>query len=330
MAQPRVRCPGISSRRLEAVAYIPNLNGSARLAALLESLAEQTVACRTVVVDNGSTDDSVAMVRERFPEVDVLEIGENLGFGRALNRALARDESEAFFLLNNDVVCSPDFFELMLARLVPGVDAVAGLMTRADDPGTIDSAGVVADRRTLMAFDYLRGYPVAAADGAPPPLAPSGGAALFRREAFDRAGRFDERIFAYYEDLDLALRLRRNGSRCVLAPDARVKHLHSATLGNASSRKYALTGWGRGYLLRRYGVMTKPADALRTIFWETIVCGGQLLLDHTAEGIRGRVNGWRSARGLPRRTLPPDGLLQLSTRRAIRNRIRERWGRSLP
>jgi len=317
-------------QRLEAVAYIPNLNGSDRLADLLESLDAQTVRCRTVVVDNGSTDDSVAMVRERYPDVGLVEIGENLGFGRALNRALAQDESEAFFLLNNDVICSPDFFERMLARLEPGVDAVAGLMTRADDPGVIDSAGVVADRRTLMAFDYLRGFPVAAAEGAPAPLAPCGGAALFRREAFDRAGRFDERIFAYYEDLDLALRLRLNGSRCALAPDARVTHLHSATLGNASARKYALTGWGRGYLLRRYGVMRKPANALRTIFWESIVCGGQVLLDHTAAGIRGRVNGWRAARGLPDRSLPGDGLLELSTRRAIRNRIRERWGRFRP
>ena len=117
---------------------------------------------------------------------------------------------------------------------------------------------MIADR-TLMGFDYLNGEPREAAATAPAPLGPTGGAALFSRAAFDAVGGFDERIFLYYEDLDLALRLRAGGARCELAPDAAAVHAYSQTLGAASGAKYARTGWSRGYMLRRYGVMGRPA-----------------------------------------------------------------------
>ncbi len=125
-------------------------------------------------------------------------------------------------LLNNDAAAEPRFVEALLDGLGAGVDSVAGVMLQERDPGLIDSAGVVADR-TLMGFDYLHGEPVAAAASAPAPLGPTGGAALYRREAFEAVGGFDERIFLYYEDLDLALRLaaarwRRAGWRPRRAP----------------------------------------------------------------------------------------------------------------
>ena len=110
-----------------------------------------------------------------------------------------------------------------------------------------------------MGFDYLHGEPVAAAAGAPDPLGPTGGAALYRRAAFEAVGGFDERIFLYYEDLDLALRMAAGGGRCRLAPEARALHAYSASLGAASGAKYARTGWSRGYMLRRYGVTARPA-----------------------------------------------------------------------
>lgn len=309
---------------MDSAAYIPNYNGSARLAVLLESLRRQDAGCRPVIVDNGSTDGSVEMVQADFPEASVLALPSNLGFGRALNRAIGEFGGDNIFLLNNDVECEPGFIGAMLERLDTGAEMVAGILTNRDDPGLIDSAGVIADRRTLMAFDYLHDKPVAAARTAAPPLAPTGGAALYRREVFEEIGGFDERIFAYYEDLDLALRLRVAGARCALAPDAHASHLHSATLGSRSSSKYALTGWSRGYLMRRYGVLSSFSGAARTIFWESAICAGQLLLDHTGQGLRGRVRGWRAARGLPVRPLPAGGMLEMSTRAAIRSRIQQR------
>jgi GT2 family glycosyltransferase len=296
--------------------YIPNLNGRERLGAMLESLRAQTRPARVVVVDNGSGDGSQELLRGEFGEVELLELGENLGFGPAINRAVAAGSGDPVVLLNNDVVCEPRMLEALLEPAAAGAEMVAGLLLTERDPRLIDSAGVIADR-TLMGFDYLHGEPREAAETAPPPLGPTGGAALYSRAAFDAVGGFDERIFLYYEDLDLALRLRAAGARCELAPGATAIHAYSQTLGAASGAKYARTGWSRGYMLRRYGVMGQPRDALRVLAAEGAISAGQILRDRTAKGLRGRLRGWRDAGGLPGREASPEGLSELSLGEAL-------------
>ena len=303
--------------------YIPNFNGAARLGATLRSLREQSRPVDVVVADNGSSDDSAALVRDEYPEVALLELGANLGFGPAINRAVAERPADPLILLNNDAVAEPRFLEALLDAHATGAGTVAGVLTQERDPGLIDSAGVVADR-TLMGFDYLHGEPLAAAAAAPSPLGPSGGAALYAHSAFAAVGGFDERIFLYFEDLDLALRLAAAGSRCQLAPDARAVHAYSASLGAGSGAKYARTGWSRGYMLRRYRVMSRPRDAIRVLAEEGAICAGQLLLDHTAAGARGRLRGWREGGGLGRRELGGAPLLDLSAREALALRRRRR------
>jgi N-acetylglucosaminyl-diphospho-decaprenol L-rhamnosyltransferase len=296
--------------------YIPNFNGGEHLARALESLRAQSVEADVVVVDNGSSDGSDLMVGERFPEVVLLRMKENLGFGTALNRAVAAHPTDAIVLLNNDAAAEPRFVEALVDGLGSGVDSVAGVMLQERDPGLIDSAGVVADR-TLMGFDYLHGEPVAVAATAAAPLGPTGGAALYRREAFEAVGGFDERIFLYYEDLDLALRLATRRGTCRLAPEARAVHAYSAGLGAASAAKYARTGWSRGYMLRRYGVMNDPKLALRVLASEGAIGAGQLLRDHTAAGSKGRLRGFRAGAGLRRRDVAGVPLLDIGAREAL-------------
>ena len=303
--------------------YIPNYNGSQRLGRALRSLREQTRPIDVVVVDNGSDDESTELVREDFPEVSLIELGRNLGFGPALNRAVAEQPADAVILLNNDAEAEPHFVEAILDALDDDVQMVAGVLMQERRPELIDSAGAIADR-TRMGFDYLHGEPAEAAAGAPAPLGPTGGAALYRREAFDAVGGFDERIFLYYEDLDLALRLRAAGARCRLAAEARALHAYSASLGAGSGDKYARTGWSRGYMLRRYGVMSRPRDAVRVLATEGAICAGQLLMDRTAQGFKGRLNGWRDAAGLERREVDDSALLDLSAREALALRRRRR------
>lgn len=302
--------------------YIPNFNGAAQLARALRGLREQTRPVDVVLVDNGSTDDSVELARRELPEVKVLELGRNLGFGAAINRGVAEHPADAIILLNNDAAPEPRFVEALLEGLGPGVDSVAGVLLQERAPELIDSAGVVADA-TLMGFDYLHGEPVATAATAADPLGPTGGAALYRRAAFEAVGGFDERIFLYYEDLDLALRLAAAGGRCRLAPEARALHAYSASLGAASAGKYARTGWSRGYMLHRYGVMRNPRLALRALACEGTLCAGQLLRDRTTAGLRGRLRGWRDATGLEQRAADAP-LLDLSTREALALRRRRR------
>jgi len=303
--------------------YIPNFNGSAQLGRTLRALAAQTRPVEVVVADNGSSDDSVALARRELPEAKVLELGENLGFGPALNRAVAAHPAEAVILLNNDAEPEPRFVEALLDGIGAGVDSVAGVLLQERAPELIDSAGVVADT-TLMGFDHLHGEPAETAAGAADPLGPTGGAALYRREAFERVGGFDERIFLYYEDLDLALRLAAAGGRCRLAPEARALHAYSASLGAASAAKYARTGWSRGYMLRRYGVMRHPRLALRALACEGALCAGQLLKDRTAAGLKGRLRGWHEGAGLEPREADGAPLLDLSARQALALRRRRR------
>ena len=118
--------------------------------------------------------------------------------------------------------------------------------------------------------------------GAPPPST---------RDAFLEAGGFDEELFAYWEDVDLVLRLRRAGGRCRLAADARGTHEHSATLGSGSARKNYLIGFGRGYVLRKWGVLAPrrlPAVLARELVARR---RARRSIDRNLGGVRGRVRG---------------------------------------
>ena len=183
----------------------------------------------------------------------------------------------------------------------------------------ISSAGILVDQ-TLMAFDFLSGETTEELDSCGDPIGPTGGGGLYSREAFDAVGGFDDRIFLYYEDVDLALRIRSNGGRCRLAANARASHAYSGTLGANSPRKYALTGWSRGYLLRRYGLLRNPRLLPGLIARELVVCTGQLVQSRTLAGLTGRFRGWRDARGLPLRRLPDDSVTRLSVFEALSRR----------
>jgi GT2 family glycosyltransferase len=184
--------------------------------------------------------------------------------------------------------------------------------------------------RTLLVWDYLNGEPLEILDrGVPDPVGPSAAAAAFDRAAFRAQGGFDEALFAYWEDVDLVLRLRREGYSCRLAADARGTHEHSASFGSGSARKNYLTGFGRGYVLRRWGVLSArrlPAVIAR----DAVVCAGQAVLDRNLSGIRGRFAGYRAARklaaypdGLPVGQAP-SALGTLRRRLARRSRLRAR------
>jgi GT2 family glycosyltransferase len=295
--------------------YIPTLNGGENLRRCLASLEQQTVPAHVVVADNGEGEGCATLLSERFPKVTRIGFGRNLGFGNALNRAIAEAGEGPIVLLNDDAVAEPQLIERLVADSARA-ELVTAILLSERDPTRIDSAGVLVDQ-TLMAFDYLCGEPVSALEGATTPLGPTGGAALYDREAFDAVGGFDERIFLYYEDVDLALRLRANGARCVLSPHARAIHGYSMTLGARSGRKYAMTGWSRGYLMRRYGVTGVPSLAMQALGREAAICIGQLLRDRTLAGARGRIEGWHAASGLSPRQLPQGAITRLGLRRAL-------------
>jgi N-acetylglucosaminyl-diphospho-decaprenol L-rhamnosyltransferase len=270
----------------------------------LRHLRAQTVAHNLIVVDNGSTDETRVRVRAEWPAAQLVRFEENQSFPRACNRGVASGSGEIVVLVNNDVDCEADLLERLVAPFAdPGVGSVAPLMLQ---PGgeRIDSFGLAADA-TLACFPRLQGMPVTSVRGALPVLAgPSGTVAAYRRAAWEQAGGFDEAIFAYMEDFDLALRLRIAGWRAAAAADAVGVHLGSATRGHRSASQRRDGGFGRGYTLRRYRGRAGRV-ALRTWVTEAVVVLGDLAISRDAAALRGRLEGWHAGRKRGRLPAPP-------------------------
>jgi GT2 family glycosyltransferase len=267
-----------------------------RLDRLLESLANQSVEHETIVLDNDSPGRAVTATASRYGFVEVVPLDRNAGFSVPMNLGARRASTGTLVLLNDDCVCDPGFVERLVAPLDPGAGIVmsSGVLRDWRHPGLIDSAGMELDR-TLLVYDYLNGEPLAAAASAADPIGPSPKAAAFDRDAFLAIGGFDERLFAYWEDVDLALRMLEAGGRCRLAADALGTHEHSATLGSGSRAKNALAGFGRGYVLRKWSVAS-PRRLPAILARDLVILAGQALVDRTLSGAAGRIRGWRSTR----------------------------------
>ncbi len=274
-------------------------------ASALRHLAAQTVPHRVILVDNGSDDDSAARVAEHWPEVEIVRFEDGRGFAEACNRGVGAGSGAIVVLLNNDVDCQPDFLAELAAPFEadPRLGSAASLMLQ---PGgqTIDSLGLVADA-TLACFPRLHGHDAGAAGALRPSLTgPAGAGAAYRRAAWEEVGGMDEAIFAYMEDFDLALRLRIAGWDTVTAASARGIHLGSASHGHRSAAQRLHGGFGRGYVLRRYGVLRGRAG-LRALATEAAVVLGDLVISRDLAALRGRHAGWRAARGAARLPRPP-------------------------
>jgi GT2 family glycosyltransferase len=284
---------------LNAVVVVVTWRNQSVLLRSLDCLAAQGVAHTTIVVDNEADGTTARLVAERHPAVRVVELAENQGFGRAVNVAARLGDGEAIVLVNDDVEPEPGFLAAILAPLEDDrVGMVAGL-TLMPSSGLVDGFGIELDV-TLAAYNRLRGQRPDATAGR---LAgPSGGAAAYRRTAFEAVGGFDERLFAYGEDVDLALRLRSAGWTASAAAGARGVHLGGSTVGPGSPRQRELAGFARGYMLRRYGVL-RSRSAARALVIEALVIGWGLLAHRTTIPLRARLRGWRAGAGA-RRPIP--------------------------
>jgi N-acetylglucosaminyl-diphospho-decaprenol L-rhamnosyltransferase len=296
-AAGRADCLRLGSARIvsDVDVVIPTWNGWAPLERCLATLGRQTVAARVIVVDNGSTDGTAERVAERG--VELVRLEDNRGFAAAVNRGIAEGSAPIVVLVNNDVECDPQFVERIAAplRADEAVGSAAALLLF---PGreTIDSYGLELDR-TLAAFARFAGSPYPATPLDEHHLAgPSGGAAAYRRRALDEVGGFDEAIFAYLEDAELALRLSAAGWRCAGARDAVGVHLGSATFGVRSDWQVETAGASRGYLLRRYGVLRSgPRVAAQALLTEAGVALVDVARERRLAAARGRLRGWRRA-----------------------------------
>ena len=269
---------------MRAAVVIPNWNGRRWLAGCLDAVAAQAhPPTETVLVDNGSTDGSLELVTERYPEVRLVALKRNTGFAAAANRGIEAVDAEAVALVNTDVVLAPDWLARTCAALEEdaGLAAVACKMVDLDDPGLYDAGDVLrrdgaCEQRGRFQRDDGR------FDAPGEIFAACAGAALYRRAAVRAVGGFDERFFAYLEDVDLGLRLRLAGWRCRYEP-AVARHAGGGSSGGLARSP---AGWvERNTLLlvaKAFPLRWAPLVAYRQLAWAWHALRRRRLREHLA------------------------------------------------
>lgn len=218
---------------------VPNWNGASLLAECLQSLEAQSIKTEIILVDNGSSDNSVEITEKLFPKVVLIKNRNNLGFAGGVNmgiREALKSDCDFIALFNNDAVAKPDWLEKLLNVMerYPKAGIVTGKFMR-DDKIHFDSTG---DYYTTRGIAFPRGRnrkDTGQYNDFEKVFGATGGASLYRAELFEEIGFFDERFFAYLEDVDFSFRTQLAGWNIYYEPLAVSYHRLGATsskLGN--------------------------------------------------------------------------------------------------
>ena len=221
---------------------IPNLNGMKYLPACLSSIQEQTYRIfEVIIVDNGSTDESIDFIKTGFPGAIVIENKRNMGFAEANNQGIRAAKGKYIATLNNDTEVDREWLRTLVTeaeRSDDGVGMWAPKILSLQNKREIDSVGGLLIYRDGIAkgrgrletdngqYDEVRDI-----------LCPSACCALYRKTMLDDIGYFDSDFFAYCEDNDLGLRARLAGWKALSVPESIVYHYYSGTGGTYSRAK---------------------------------------------------------------------------------------------
>ena len=282
---------------------IPHFNGLKVLKTCVSSLRRQSESrFQIIVVDNGSTDESPAWLRQQA-DIKSIFLAENSGFAAAVNLGIRQGSAPFIFLLNNDTELEEKTLARLLATAEKRVEFVffAPKMLSYHYRSILDGAG---DAYLRGGAGYRLGTmePDSEQYNRPGPVfGGCAGATLYRRSLFDRVGLFDEDFFAYCEDVDLNLRLNRAGLKGYYVPEARVYHVGSATSGSKiNAFTVELSTRNSLYLLaKQYPlalvVRLLPVIAIYQFFW-MLFCVKKKQLPAYLRGMRGALGNLRGMR----------------------------------
>jgi GT2 family glycosyltransferase len=212
-------------------------NGVNYIDRCLNALAAQTFQdFEVILVDNGSTDHSIAHIEEHWPGLQIVHLEQNLGFAAANNIAAQKAKGEWLALLNTDAFPEPGWLAAFLqaADEHPDLFFFTSRQIQANDPDLLDGTG---DEYNIGGIAWRRQYDMPVEDAVQvvdEVFSACGAAAFYPKDAFLSVGGFDEDFFSYLEDVDLGFRLRLKGLRCLYVPQAQVLHVGSASLGRES------------------------------------------------------------------------------------------------
>ena len=246
---------------------IPNFNGRRFLKTCLDSIKIQNhFPYEVIIIDNASSDGSAQYIHKNYPEFTLIQNKENLGFAAAVNQGIKSSSSEYIFLLNNDVELEPDSISNLLKCIEKDkkIFAVSSKMIQYTDRSKMDDAG---DEYTILGWTRKVG------DGKSSDLytaeretfSACAGAALYKKSILDELGYFDEKFFAYMEDVDISYRARIKGYKCVYCPDAVVYHFGSGTSGSKYN-EFKIRLAARNNVYVPYKNMPWPQLVLNSIF----------------------------------------------------------------
>ncbi|HNS03043.1 MAG TPA: glycosyltransferase family 2 protein [Anaerolineae bacterium] len=283
---------------------IPTYNGRALLAVCLLSLRAQSYPAdrfEVIVVDDASSDGTVEYLAAEFPWARVAALAQNSGFIAACNAGVAAAQGEVLVLLNNDTEAEPGWLAALVTALMehPEAGSAASKMLLFDRRDTLHTAGDTMGRNGIPRNRGVWEKDAGQYDQDRWVFGPCGGAAAYRREAWQQAGGLDPALWMYLEDVDLAWRLQRLGWRSIYAPEARIYHQLSATGGGVLASYF--TGRNTLWVIAR----NWPGALLRR-HWRAIVAA-QLRIAWEAmrawrgEAARARLRGQLAGLlGLPR------------------------------
>jgi GT2 family glycosyltransferase len=211
---------------------IPNWNGRNFIEGCLVSLRGQTFQdLEIIMIDNGSSDGSIELVKGSFPEVKVISLTYNKGFSGAVNEGIKKAKGEFIALLNNDTIADSRWIEELVKEIdsSKAIGCCASRILRSIGTG-IDTAG---DTYTRYGVAIKRGYDAETKRFLQKELVfgACGGAALYRRSMLEEIGSFDEDFFCVYEDVDMSFRAQLLGFKCLYVPTAIVSHYVGGTAG---------------------------------------------------------------------------------------------------
>ncbi len=212
---------------------IPNWNGEDFIAECLESLEKQSLKAEIVVIDNGSHDKSVDIIKKKFPNVTLLEFDDNAGFSGGVNRGIKyaiNNSFEYIALFNNDAIADKDWLKNLVVTIEANkkIGIVTGMFMRSDKK-TVDSTG---EMMRINGMPHPRGRgetDTGQFDSAEDVFAATGGASLYRTKMLKQTGLFDEKFFAYLEDVDISFRAQLSGWKVRYQPTAVAYHKGGAT-----------------------------------------------------------------------------------------------------
>ncbi|PIF06661.1 MAG: hypothetical protein CSA36_00245 [Draconibacterium sp.] len=266
-------------KKKNTAVVILNWNGEKLFETFLPSVLKHSKNVEIIVADNASTDGSLALLREKFPEVTIIELLENYGFAEGYNRALEQVDAEYLILLNSDVKVAENWIDHCIARFDAdeNIAAIQPKILSYNQPEYFEYAGAAGGFIDKFGYPFCRGrilnhiekdegqYDVAS------PIFWASGACMFvRAAAFKAAGGFDSDFWAHMEEIDLCWRLKGIGYKIVYEPQSVVYHLGGGTLSYGSPQKIYLNFRNNLWMLFK----NLPKHQFKRIFFIRMVLDG--------------------------------------------------------